>query len=110
MVKAKSPAAIQLVARPSMATEIAESQSPNDKASPALTLPAGTGRLAVRRITPSISASYHMFSAPEAPAPSAMNKIAVNPTIGETETGATSRPTSAVNTTSDITRGLSSWM
>jgi hypothetical protein len=49
-----------------------------------------------------------MFSAPEAPAPSAMNRIAEKPTIGETPPGATRSPTSAVNTTSDITRGFRS--
>ena len=40
---------------------------------------AGSGRLAVRRILASRSASYHWLSAPHAPAPSAMHRIAVKP-------------------------------
>jgi hypothetical protein len=70
--------------------------------------PAGTGRFAVRFITASISASYHMFSAPEAPPPSAMNRMQQKATKGFIGTGAIHSPTKAVNTTSDITRGFSS--
>jgi hypothetical protein len=55
-----------------------------------------------------MSASYHMFNAPEAPAPIAMHSSAVKPITGCTCPGATARPTSAVNTTSDITRGFNS--
>ena len=51
-----------------------------------------------------------MLSAPEAPAPTAMHRIAVKATIGCTCTGAIIRPTSAVKITSDITRGFSSAM
>ncbi len=72
------------------------------------TRPEGTGRPRVRRMTASMSASHHMLSAPEAPAPTAMKRIAAKPTIGWTGTGATRSPTSAVNTTSDMTRGFSS--
>ena len=54
----------------------------------------------------SMSASYHMLSAPAAPAPTAMQSSAVKPISGCNEPGATARPTSAVNTTSDITRGF----
>ena len=70
--------------------------------------PPGSAGCAVRVITASMSASYHMLSAPEAPAPIAMHSSAVNPITGCTCPGATIRPTSAVNTTSDITRGFSS--
>ncbi|MCY1558686.1 hypothetical protein D9M68_956430 [compost metagenome] len=70
--------------------------------------PAGMGRLSVRLMIASISASYHMLRAPEAPAPMAMQTMAIMPTSGLMPTGATSIPTSAVNTTSDMTRGLSS--
>jgi len=73
-----------------------------------VTRPAGTGRSAVRAITASMSASYHMFSAPEAPAPTAMQSSAVKPITGWTWPGAITMPTSAVKITSDITRGLSS--
>ena len=58
----------------------------------------------------SISASYHMFSAPAAPAPTAMHNNAVNAITGCMGTGASTSPTSAVNTTSDITRGFISSM
>ena len=54
----------------------------------------------------SMSASYHMLSAPAAPAPTAMQSSAVKPISGCNEPGATARPTSAVNITSDITRGF----
>ena len=49
-----------------------------------------------------------MLSAPEAPAPIAMQSSAANPITGCTWPGATSKPTNAVNTTSDITRGFNS--
>ena len=55
----------------------------------------------------SMSASYHMLSAPAAPAPTAMHSSAVSAITGCTWPGAINSPTSAVNTTSDITRGLS---
>ena len=48
-----------------------------------------------------------MLSAPEAPPPMAMNKIAQKPMTGLTETGAANSPTKAVKTTSDMTRGFS---
>jgi heme O synthase-like polyprenyltransferase len=41
--------------------------------------PAGKGRLAVRRILASTSTSDHWLSAPPAPAPSAMQRMAVKP-------------------------------
>ena len=66
------------------------------------------GRFCVRLITASISASYHMLSAPEAPAPMAMHRIATTPSTGCTEPGASIRPTKAVKMTRDITRGFRS--
>ena len=54
----------------------------------------------------STSASYHMLSAPAAPAPTAMQSSAVKPISGCRLPGATERPTSAVKMTSDITRGF----
>ena len=107
MVKARKAAANQLAARPSITTEIPDMARPKASASPSPMRPEGTGRDCVRFMMRSISASHHMFSAPDAPPPSAMNRIAQNPTKGCTATGATSRPVSAVNTTSDMTRGLS---
>ena len=73
-----------------------------------LTRPAGIGRLAVRLMTASMSASYHMLRAPEPPAPIAMQRMAMTPTTGLMPPGASSRPMMAVKTTSDITRGLRS--
>ena len=64
--------------------------------------------MAVRRIRRSMSASYHMLSAPAAPAPTAMASSAAKPITGLMPPGAMAMPTSAVNTTSDITRGFSS--
>ncbi len=49
---------------------------PKASASPRVTRPAGIGRCWVRVITASMSASYHMFSAPAAPAPTAMHSSA----------------------------------
>ena len=49
-----------------------------------------------------------MFSAPEAPAPTAMARSEMKPSTGFTWTGAATMPQRAVNTTSDITRGFSS--
>ena len=53
-----------------------------------------------------MSASYHMLSAPAAPAPTAMHRSAVKPIIGWMCAGAIMTLTSAVNTTSDMTRGF----
>jgi hypothetical protein len=64
------------------------------------------GRPDVRDITASMSASYHMFSAPAAPAPSAMARIAVTATAGLMTPGAATRPTKAVKTASAMTRGF----
>ena len=70
--------------------------------------PPGSGGCAVRVITASMSASYHMLSAPEAPAPTAMQRSAVNAEHRMHVARRDQQPTSAVNTTSDITRGFSS--
>ena len=107
MVKASKAAASRLTSSPRMTVENTASVRPKPSASPGSTLPWGIGRFAVRDITASISASYHMFSAPAAPAPTAMQSSAVKPITGCTWPGAATMPTSAVNTTSDITRGLS---
>ena len=77
-------------------------------ASPGRMRPVGIGRLAVRDIKASMSASYHMLSAPEAPAPTAIASTAMTAMNGLVATGAATSPTNAVKTTSDITRGFSS--
>ena len=106
MVNASKPAARKLADSASIITERPDSATPILSASPGWTLPAGMGRLAVRFMMWSMSASHHMFSAPEAPAPMAINRIDAKPTTGFTPTGAANMPTNAVNTTSCITRGF----
>jgi hypothetical protein len=51
-----------------------------------------------------------MFSAPAAPAPAAIAKIAIKPGSGSRRTGAIINPTNAVNSASAITRGLAKLM
>ena len=109
-MKASNAAASKLTNSPIIAIAKPASVRPKPSASPGAMRPRGIGRLAVRDITASMSASYHMLSAPAAPAPTAMQMSAVNPIIGCTWVGATMSPTSAVNTTSDITRGFISAM
>ena len=106
MVAARSAAATTLTRRPSTTTANPASVTPNASASPGATRPAGIGRACVRAIRASMSASYHMFSAPAAPAPTAMQISAVSAITGCRWPGAMARPTNAVNTTSDITRGF----
>ena len=108
MVKASSAPASGLAKTASIITDSTASARPKASASPAAMRPSGIGRPAVRRILASMSASHHMFRAPEAPAPAAMHRIAAKPITGFTQTGAHSIPTSAVKIDSDITRGLSS--
>jgi hypothetical protein len=79
---------------------------PNPSASPGSILPAGNGRPAVRRITASISRSYHMLIAPDAPAPTAMHNTATAASTGCRSPGARNSPTKPVNTTSDMTLGF----
>jgi len=54
----------------------------------------------------SMSASYHMFKAPDAPAPMAMQRMAMAPSSGWIGAREQISPVAAVNTTSDITRGF----
>jgi len=68
----------------------------------------GTGRPLVRRISASILESKPMLSAADAPAPTAMQRMAMAPRAGFMGVRAQTRPVRAVNTTSDITRGFSS--
>ncbi len=107
MVKASRLAASQLATTPSVNTDMADSVRPKPSASFGRMRPDGIGRVRVRVITASMSASYHMFSAPDAPAPTAMASSDAKAMTGCTPLGARSRPASAVNTTSDITRGFS---
>jgi mannose/cellobiose epimerase-like protein (N-acyl-D-glucosamine 2-epimerase family) len=60
----------------------------------------------VRDISASISASYHIFSAPDAPAPAAMHIIEAIVAQSEIDPGAQTRPAHAVKTTKLMTRGF----
>src|SRR5215472_6340697 len=79
---------------------------PNTSASRREILPRGIGRRAVRDITESMSASYHILRTPAAPAPAAIARIATSPSSGSSRLGAVSIPTNAVKTASAITRGF----
>jgi hypothetical protein len=96
-----------LDARPSITTDIADSTIPNSFAAFAEIFPVGTGLDLVRDIKLSISASYHIFRAPEAPPPKAINTIDTKAINGCTLPGAANTPAIAVKTTKDITLGLS---
>ena len=109
MVKASRPAASQLAAMPISITANRLSTTPSVRASAPCTLPEATGRVRVRFITASISASNHMFSAPEAPAPTATHSTEMAAMTGLIGVRAATSPVRAVNTTSDMTRGFSSW-
>ena len=109
-MKASSAPATQLTISPSVATEPTASTVPKVSASSGVTKPRGMGRLAVRCMQASMSASNHILRAPDAPAPTAMHSSAMTASAGCGGSGASIMPTSAVNTTSDITRGFISAM
>ncbi|VTO11897.1 Uncharacterised protein [Brevundimonas vancanneytii] len=109
MVRASRPPASQLVVMPSSMTEKIDSTMPKAMASFLRTRPAATGRPRVRRIRASVSPSTAMFSAPAAPAPMAMHRTAMTALTQLSCPGATTRPVTAVNTTSDMTRGFNNW-
>ena len=108
MVKASIAADSQLISTPSVNTDSTDSTSPKTSASRGVIFPFGIGRPLVRDITASMSASYHMLSEPAAPAPMAIARIAITASSGLIVTGAAIKPTKAVKTTSDITRGFRS--
>ena len=81
-MKASSAAAVQLTSSASTATEKPPSVTPKPAASPGVTRRDGIGREAVRVMTASMSASYHILRAPAAPAPIAMQSSAVKPMTG----------------------------
>ena len=79
---------------------------PNNKACFLLTLPVGIGLKQVLLISASTSDSYHIFNAPAAPEPIATANKDRDAVVKETVTGATNKPTIAVNKTRDITLGF----
>ena len=105
-MKAKRPAASIFVVMKSNEVDSTVSIRPNIRASFDERRPEGRGRLEVRDMTASVSASYHMFNAPAAPAPTA---IAITANVAETKCKlplAVIIPTIAVNTARDITLGF----
>ena len=85
---------------------------PSVSASARGTAPDGIGRVDVRVITASMSASYHMFIAPAAPEPSAIANKDIAAITGFIVTPVTdcaaTRPAMAVNATNMMIRGFSS--
>tara|TARA_B100000927_G_scaffold101531_1_gene82225 strand:- start:13457 stop:13699 length:243 start_codon:yes stop_codon:yes gene_type:complete len=73
-----------------------------------VTEPEGIGLLTVLFMILSISASYHILSTPEAPAPIAIQVIEIIAKKGCIDTGERIRPTRLVNITRDITLGFMS--
>src|SRR6266567_7146239 len=106
MVQANNAAAARFVANARTATASTPRTRPKTSASNREILPRGIGRIAVRVMTASISASYHMLSTPAAAAPAAMARTAARVVSGSSRTGALLNPTSAVKTASIITRGF----
>src|SRR5882757_231376 len=106
MVQANNAAAVRFVAKARTTTANPPRTRPKTSASNREILPRGIGRIAVRAMTASISASYHMLSTPAAPAPAAMARTAAKVVSGSSRTGALLNPTSAVKTASIITRGF----
>ena len=90
-------------------TETTEVAIPKNKAWFLVTVPDGIGLRHVLDIKASKSASYHIFSAPAAPAPNA-TAIKDNETLRTvTSFGAINNPTTQVKITNDITRGFINW-
>src|SRR5258707_9309008 len=106
MAQANNAAAARFVANPRTATANPARTRPKTSASNPEILPRGIGRIAVRLMTASISASYHMLSTPAAPAPPAMARTAAKVASGSSRLGELLNPTSAVKTASIITRGF----
>src|SRR5260370_3403286 len=106
MVQANNAAAVRFVANARTAAANPPRTRPKPSDSNREILARGIGRIAVRVMTASISASYHMLSTPAAPAPAAMARTAAKVVSGSSRTGALLNPTSAVKTASIITRGF----
>ena len=107
MVKASNEAERIFTSRPMIATERTDKNIPKCKASVGCMLPLGIGLFLVRVITKSISLSYHILIAPEAPEAIAMHRTAIIAITGCIVPGARYIPINPVNITRLITRGLS---
>ena len=87
-------------------TEIIDSTTPNIKACCLLIFPVGIGLRQVLGISLSKSASYHILSAPAAPAPMVTKKILINESNKGIVVWEVNNPTAQVNITKDITLGF----
>ena len=91
-------------------TDPPASKTPNVRAASAVTLPEGIARAFVLDMIASMSRSYHMLIAPDAPAPKAIQRMAIVCNIALPSPGARYKPTNPVKTTRDITLGFNSDM
>ena len=82
MVKASSAAASKLATAASISTEKQRQREAEAERLARRDEAARHGAQGVRAMRPSMSASHHMLSAPEAPAPMAMAASAPKPTTG----------------------------
>ena len=89
-----------------VAIEAEARTTPTTSAWPGAMRPEGMGRSRVRPMLRSMSRSYHMLMAPDAPAAKAMQATATAPVQGAMAPGASSKPTRPTKTTSDITLGF----
>ena len=80
--------------------------TPNIKAWSLLIFPVGIGLRQVLVISLSKSASYHILSAPAAPAPIVTKKILINESNKGIVVCEVNNPTAHVNITKDITLGF----
>ena len=107
MVKASSAAASKFTSRPSVTTAKPASVSPKASASPGLTRPIGTGRRAVRVITRvDVGVVPHVERAGRARADRDAEQRGEADQRMQRARRDRQGPTSAVNMTSDITRGF----
>src|SRR5271168_2326567 len=97
MVSASSAADSALTLTASAATDTTASRTPIASASTGGTTPRGMGRIAVRAMLASMSASHHMLSAPQAPAPAAIADMAARNLSQSNGAGARAKPTAPVN-------------
>ena len=86
--------------------DMIDSTIPNINAWFGAIIPAGIARSIVLVISLSVSLSYHIFNAPEAPDPIEIAKIIKALEVNDTSPGAITIATKLVNIESDITLGL----
>ena len=105
-MNAKKIAENQLIKTPITYTDPAAMIMPYVNASDLEIFPDGIGLFEVRFMILSISASNHIFNAPEAPAPIAIQIIAIQAKKGLIAKGDNIKPTKLVKITKDMTLGF----